>query len=87
MDRIRINGGRELRGRIAIGGAKNAALPLMAAGLLSEGPLTLRNAPDLADIANVSVADLTQGDTIAAIAASVLERCISAELNFPRRMP
>ncbi|NKC29766.1 UDP-N-acetylglucosamine 1-carboxyvinyltransferase [Falsiroseomonas selenitidurans] len=50
MDRIRIRGGKPLSGRIPIGGAKNATLPLMAAGLLSEGPLTLENAPDLADI-------------------------------------
>jgi UDP-N-acetylglucosamine 1-carboxyvinyltransferase len=54
MDRIRIRGGRELRGRIAIGGAKNAALPLMAAGLLSEAPLTLKNAPDLADVGTMA---------------------------------
>ncbi len=54
MDRIRVRGGRQLNGRIAIGGAKNAALPLMAAGLLTEGPLVLRNAPDLADIASMA---------------------------------
>ena len=40
MDRIRIRGGRPLSGEIAIGGAKNAALPLMAAGLL--GPVVRR---------------------------------------------
>jgi UDP-N-acetylglucosamine 1-carboxyvinyltransferase len=50
MDRIRIRGGRSLSGEIPISGAKNATLPLMAAGLLSNGPLVLRNAPDLADI-------------------------------------
>jgi UDP-N-acetylglucosamine 1-carboxyvinyltransferase len=53
MDRIRIRGGRPLHGTIPIGGAKNAALPLMAAGLLTDGPLTLENAPDLADIATM----------------------------------
>lgn len=53
MDRIRIRGGRPLKGSIPIGGAKNATLPLMAAGLLSEGPLVLENAPDLADIATM----------------------------------
>ena len=53
MDRIRIRGGKPLSGNIPIGGAKNAALPLMAAGLLSDGPLTLTNAPDLADIATM----------------------------------
>ena len=54
MDRIRIRGGRPLEGRIPISGAKNAALPLMAAGLLSDGPLRLVNAPDLADIATMA---------------------------------
>ena len=53
MDRIRIRGGKPLSGAIPIGGAKNAALPLMAAGLLSDGPLVLENAPDLADIATM----------------------------------
>ena len=50
MDRIRIVGGVSLNGKIKISGAKNAALPLMAASLLSEGTLTLTNLPHLADI-------------------------------------
>ena len=50
MDRILIRGGRPLSGEIVIGGAKNAALPLMAAGLLTEQRLTLTNVPLLADI-------------------------------------
>ena len=50
MDRIRIVGGQELRGEIAISGAKNAALPLMIASLLTADPLTLRNVPRLADV-------------------------------------
>ena len=53
MDRIRIRGGRPLEGAIPISGAKNAALPLMAAALLTDGPLVLRNVPDLADIASM----------------------------------
>jgi UDP-N-acetylglucosamine 1-carboxyvinyltransferase len=53
VDRIRIRGGRPLAGAIPIGGAKNAALPLMAAALLSDGPLRLLNAPDLADVATM----------------------------------
>ncbi len=51
MDRICIKGGARLHGEIAISGAKNAALPLMVACLLSDAPLTLRNMPWLADIA------------------------------------
>jgi len=56
MDRIRIRGGARLKGEIPISGAKNAALPLMAACLLSDAPLTLTNVPRLADVA--SMADL-----------------------------
>jgi UDP-N-acetylglucosamine 1-carboxyvinyltransferase len=54
MDRIRIRGGRPLAGEIAIGGAKNAALPLMAAGLLTEQRLALTNVPRLDDIVTMS---------------------------------
>ena len=54
MDKIRIRGGRPLSGEIAIGGAKNAALPLMAAGLLTEERLQLTNVPRLADIDTMS---------------------------------
>ncbi len=50
MDRIRIRGGRPLSGEIQIGGAKNAALPLMAAGLLTDDRVVLSNVPKLADI-------------------------------------
>jgi len=50
MDRILIRGGTPLNGTIPIGGAKNAALPLMAASLLTAEPLVLANLPDLADI-------------------------------------
>jgi UDP-N-acetylglucosamine 1-carboxyvinyltransferase len=50
MDRILIRGGRPLSGSIPISGAKNAALPLMAAGLLADGVLALANVPRVADI-------------------------------------
>ena len=45
MDRIRIVGGNELRGSIPISGAKNAALPLMIASLLTSGTTRLQRAP------------------------------------------
>jgi UDP-N-acetylglucosamine 1-carboxyvinyltransferase len=51
MDKIRIVGGQALTGSIPISGAKNAALPLMIAGLLSEETLVLENVPRLADVA------------------------------------
>jgi UDP-N-acetylglucosamine 1-carboxyvinyltransferase len=50
MDRIRISGGHRLVGSIPISGAKNATLPLMIAGLLTDQRLTLENVPDLADV-------------------------------------
>jgi UDP-N-acetylglucosamine 1-carboxyvinyltransferase len=50
MDKIIINGGKPLAGRIPISGAKNAALTLMPCALLTDEPLTLRNLPRLADV-------------------------------------
>ncbi len=50
MDRIRIVGGNPLNGLIPVSGAKNAALPLMIASLLTPGTLTLENVPRLADV-------------------------------------
>jgi UDP-N-acetylglucosamine 1-carboxyvinyltransferase len=55
MDRIRIRGGRPLAGEIQIGGAKNAALPLMATGLLTEERVILANVPKLADVDTMSL--------------------------------
>jgi UDP-N-acetylglucosamine 1-carboxyvinyltransferase len=51
MDRIRLVGGERLTGTIPISGAKNAALPLMIASLLTSDTLTLTNVPRLADVA------------------------------------
>ena len=53
MDRLLITGGVPLRGSIEISGAKNAALPLMAACLLTDQPLELENVPDLVDVASM----------------------------------
>jgi len=50
LDRIRIIGGQKLNGVISISGAKNAALPLMIASLLTKETLSLENVPDLADV-------------------------------------
>ncbi|GAG02921.1 unnamed protein product, partial [marine sediment metagenome] len=54
MDKLTVKGGRRLRGRVEVSGAKNAALPIMAAGLLAEGPSTIRGVPALADISHMS---------------------------------
>ena len=54
MERIRIQGGVPIAGTVRIGGAKNAALPLMAASLLSDKALRLSNLPHLADISTLA---------------------------------
>jgi UDP-N-acetylglucosamine 1-carboxyvinyltransferase len=54
MDRIRITGGNRLNGAIPISGAKNAALPLMIASLLTDDTVTLDNVPRLSDVSNLS---------------------------------
>jgi UDP-N-acetylglucosamine 1-carboxyvinyltransferase len=52
MDAFRIQGNRPLRGTVRVHGSKNAALPLMAASLLTDQPVALRDVPDLSDIRN-----------------------------------
>ncbi|PTM39251.1 UDP-N-acetylglucosamine 1-carboxyvinyltransferase [Bosea sp. 124] len=54
MDKIRITGGQRLNGSIPISGAKNAALPLMIASLLTDETLTLANVPRLSDVSALS---------------------------------
>ena len=54
MDRISVVGGERLEGTITISGAKNAALPLMIASILTSDTLTLKNVPNLADVALLS---------------------------------
>ncbi len=54
MDAFRIQGGARLSGRIAIDGSKNASLPLMAAALLTDEPVTIRRVPALADVSNMA---------------------------------
>ncbi|MFO1077796.1 MAG: UDP-N-acetylglucosamine 1-carboxyvinyltransferase [Planctomycetota bacterium] len=53
MDRIRIRGGRPLGGTVRVSGSKNGALPILAASLLVDGPILLRNIPQLTDIKNL----------------------------------
>ena len=64
MDKFRIRGGRPLHGRVEIGGAKNSALPLMAAALLTPEPVTLHNIPQVRDI-------VTMGKLLAFMSAKV----------------
>ena len=55
MDKIKIKGGRQLNGEIFISGAKNAALPLICASLLTEETVTLTNMPILSDIKSMNL--------------------------------
>ena len=50
MDKLEITGGIPLDGEVSISGAKNAALPILAATLLADGPVTLGNVPHLNDV-------------------------------------
>ncbi len=93
MDRIAITGGAPLNGAIAIGGAKNACLALMPAALLTDEPLTLTNAPRLADIATMralleslgcEVAALNEGRALAIGAERIASRL--AHYDIVRKM-
>src|ERR1700678_4787729 len=94
MERICMRGGARLNGAIPISGAKNAALKLMAAALLTPEPLTLTNVPRLADVramaellrsfgVEVEVtrnASLTGGDTIRLHAANITSSFASYDM-------
>src|SRR6266487_6004623 len=54
MDRFLIRGGKALRGTVAISGAKNSALPVMAAALLTAEPVKLHNIPKVRDLITMS---------------------------------
>ena len=71
MDKIIVEGGRQLKGQVRISGAKNAALPILVSSLLTEGANTYSNVPDLKDIAsikellsNLGARAETQGNTV-----------------------
>ncbi len=75
MDKFLINGGKPLHGTVAISGAKNSALPAMAAALLTKEPVTLHNIPKVRDLitmskllafmgAKVSITDIPASDYV-----------------------
>ncbi len=64
MDKIRITGGVPLRGTIELSGAKNSALPLMVASLLTDQPLRLSNIPHISDISTMANLLLQHGTSI-----------------------
>jgi UDP-N-acetylglucosamine 1-carboxyvinyltransferase len=54
LDKLKIRGGRRLEGEIRVSGAKNAALPILCAALLTEGKLALSNVPRLMDVSTMT---------------------------------
>ena len=54
MDQFVIEGGQRLKGRVEIGGSKNATLPILAATLLAQGPCRIESAPDLEDVTHLT---------------------------------
>lgn len=93
MDSILVRGNGPLNGQIAIAGAKNAALTLMPATLLTDQPLTLTNAPRLSDIATMTqllqslgaeVASLSNGRVLAMSSAQITNH--TADYDIVRKM-
>ncbi len=91
MDRILIRGGRPLRGSVQVRGAKNSALPLMAASILAEEACTLHNIPCLHDVFTMDKLLSSFGAKIEftgrymTIDASTLESCV-AHYDLVRKM-
>ncbi|MDE1952498.1 MAG: UDP-N-acetylglucosamine 1-carboxyvinyltransferase [Betaproteobacteria bacterium] len=71
MDKLRIQGERPLHGDVQISGAKNAALPLMAASLLTDQPVVLTNAPELMDVRTLGYLLTGMGAQVAQEGASI----------------
>ena len=90
MDRLKIDGGVPLTGEISISGAKNAALPLMAAGLVPDGTLRLTNVPDLVDTRSMEVLlrnhglDVTRNGDVVEMSGDVTN--IDAPYDLVRKM-
>jgi UDP-N-acetylglucosamine 1-carboxyvinyltransferase len=74
LDRLVIRGGRRLKGEVQIGGAKNAALPIMAASLLSEGDCIVNRVPNLKDV-------MTMGRLLANLGAGFHHEDDQAAIN------
>ncbi|SMC49872.1 UDP-N-acetylglucosamine 1-carboxyvinyltransferase [Desulfocicer vacuolatum DSM 3385] len=91
MQKIEINGGQKLQGRVVVSGAKNAALPLLASALLVPGKVAFTNIPDLMDIQSIKLllkdlgADVQgHGHTVSIDASDVHK--VAAEYDLVRKM-
>ena len=81
MDKLKIRGGRRLEGAIRVSGAKNAALPILCAALLTDGPLKLTNLPRLMDVRTMSKLLAQMGVEVASSNGSIELR--AAKLTNP----
>jgi len=82
MDKFLIDGGVQLRGDIRASGAKNAALPILAASLLAAEPLRLRNIPQLRDTKTTSAPPAAIAFSVVASAGSFSTLPISGAAPF-----
>ena len=64
MDKLVVRGGNPLTGDLHVSGSKNTALPLMAIGLLTNGPVTISHVPDLKDISTFRKVIEVTGTTV-----------------------
>lgn len=87
MDKFLIQGGKTLEGEVRISGAKNAALPLLAATILAETPMVIRNVPNLKDvntlvklIAGLGIEISYEGDTVRSDASTLTNQFAPYEL-------
>jgi UDP-N-acetylglucosamine 1-carboxyvinyltransferase len=92
MDMLVVRGGNQLRGTVAVSGAKNAALPIMAAALATDGVTRLRNVPHLADVATLTLVLESLGVSVQRDAQGILrlevvdgQSCL-ADYELVRRM-
>jgi len=92
MDMFVVRGGQPLQGRVAVSGAKNAALPIMAAALAADGPTTLYDVPDLVDVRTMTALLRTLGVAVDRVDNDALklevidDRPAIAEYELVRRM-
>ena len=99
MEKLKIRGARRLVGEVRVSGAKNAALPILAASLLTAGDLELKNVPDLADVrtmlkllAGMGVKVERSGSNVTLNAGAItsteaLRRCVLRSSHSARSRP
>ncbi len=92
MDALRITGGVPLTGTVTVSGAKNAALPMMAAAILADGPVTLHRVPELVDVRTLARLLSRLGVTVRRDAAGAVHlenvdtTCVRADRRLVARM-